>query len=247
MFMFLVVHAKRVLLILCLTILAISSMIIVSNRTLVPVFSDEFRAASHPRYVIDAGHGGEDGGAVAQDGTIESTLNLSIAQRLEGVLRFAGKSTVMTRSDEDAVYSAGANTLREKKRSDLENRVQMVRQCDPAYLISIHQNSLPSAPSVHGAQVFYNGIEGADMVAEDIQENLNQTVNVGNEKETKQISSSIYLMQQVRCPAILIECGFLSNAAETQALKDEQYQTRLAVIIASGVLCDTNGANSDEK
>ena len=245
--MFLVVHAKRILLILCLTILAISGMIIIGNRTLVPVFSDEFRAVSHPRYVIDAGHGGEDGGAVAQDGTIESTLNLSIAQRLEGILQFTGNSTVMTRNNENAVYSAGANTLREKKRSDLENRVKMVQQYNPAYLISIHQNSLPSVPSVHGAQVFFNGIEDADTAAENVQENLNQTVNVGNEKEAKQISSSIYLMQQVHCPAILIECGFLSNAAETQALKDEQYQTRLAVVIASGVLCNTNGANSDEK
>ena len=245
--MFIVVQAKRIFWILCLTIAAISGMIIVSNRTLVPVFRSEGAAASRPCYIIDAGHGGEDGGAVAQDGTIESTLNLSIARKLEGVLAFAGKRTAMTRSDENAVYSAGADTLREKKRSDLENRVKMVQQYDAAYLISIHQNSLPSVPSVHGAQVFFNTQAGADILAETVQEHLNQTINAGNEKDAKQITSTIYLMQQADCPAILIECGFLSNQEETQKLQDEAYQTQLAVVIASGVLSNTNGENSNEK
>ena len=157
-------------------------------------------------------------------------------------MAFLGKSTAMTRSDEQAVYSDGAVTLREKKRSDLENRAAMINGYEDAVLISIHQNSLPSSPSVHGAQVFYNGIDGAEILAEQVQQSLNQSVNIGNEKTKKQIDSSIYLMRQVNCPAILVECGFLSNSEETKELQDGGYQTKLAMIIAAGVLNHENGA-----
>ena len=243
--MFLVVRAKRIFLVLCLTIAAIGGIIIYSNRTLVPVFRMGAEAAAV--YIIDAGHGGEDGGAVAQDGTVESDLNLAVARRIEGVLAFAGKKTVMTRRDENAVYDEGSATLREKKRSDLKNRAAQINRYDDAYLISIHQNSLPAVPSVHGAQVFYNAADGAETMAGAVQEALNQAVNQGNEKNEKAIDDSVYLMQQVRCPAVLIECGFLSNPAETQALKSASYQTELAVVIAAGVLNTTNGAAEHEE
>ena len=118
----------------------------------------------------------------------------------------------------------------------------MINGYEDAVLISIHQNSLPSSPSVHGAQVFYNGIDGAEILAEQVQQSLNQSVNIGNEKTKKQIDSSIYLMRQVNCPAILVECGFLSNSEETKELQDGGYQTKLAMIIAAGVLNHENGA-----
>lgn len=240
--MFIVVRAKKVLGILCLTILLIGGIIITGNRTLVPVFSRTASETMQTCYIIDAGHGGEDGGAVSSEGVIESDINLAIAQRTEQLMAFLGKSTAMTRSDEQAVYSDGAVTLREKKRSDLENRAAMINGYEDAVLISIHQNSLPSSPSVHGAQVFYNGIDGAEILAEHVQQSLNQSVNIGNEKTKKQIDSSIYLMRQVNCPAILVECGFLSNSEETKELQDGGYQTKLAMIIAAGVLNHENGA-----
>ena len=241
--MFLVLRAKRIFMVLCLTIFTIGGIIIACNRTLVPVFAPDTTGQAH-YYIIDAGHGGEDGGAVSGDGIAESDLNLSIAVKTEKLLSFLGKNTAMTRNDGNAVYTDGAATLREKKRSDLENRVSMVNEYTHATLISIHQNSLPSVPAVHGAQVFYNAVEGAQALAEQTQQQLNQSVNLGNEKAAKEIDSSIYLMQHVNCPAILIECGFLSNSAETQLLQDAHYQTKLAAAIVAGILRTTNGASS---
>ena len=187
-------------------------------------------------WVIDAGHGGEDGGAVAADGSKESDMNLAIAQRLDALLVFLGEETRMTRTEDISIHDASASTLREKKRSDLENRVGLVNSTQGAILVSIHQNSLPSSKQTHGAQVFYGKKEGSAEVANAVQLALNQTVNAGNEKTEKAIDASIFLMKNVTAPAILIECGFLSNENETTLLKSSQYQQRLAVVIASGLL-----------
>ena len=191
--------------------------------------------------VIDAGHGGEDGGAVAADGTVESGINLAIAQDLDALLRFLGCETRMTRTEDAAIYSDGARTLREKKASDLKNRVALVNETPNAVLLSIHQNSLPSSPSTRGAQVFWNRQEGAEELASSIQESLNGAVNAGHEKKAAQVPSSVYLMKEITAPGVLVECGFLSNAAETEQLKDPAYQTKLAAAIAAGVL------NSDKR
>ena len=187
--------------------------------------------------VLDAGHGGEDGGAVSPDGVVESDLNLAITRRLRDVLLFLGRDTVLTRTGGDAIYSPEAVTLREKKVSDLKNRVDLINSQPEAVLISIHQNSMPDHPSVHGAQVFYNG--------ETVQAALNGAVNAGNGKNAKAIDSTIYLMKNVQCPAILVECGFLSNRTETGQLLTGGYQLKLAVCIAAGFLQhDTEGASA---
>ena len=185
-------------------------------------------------WVIDAGHGGEDGGAAA--GSKESDMNLAIARRLDALLVFLGEETRMTRTEDISIHDASASTLREKKRSDLENRVGLVNSTQGAILVSIHQNSLPSPKQTHGAQVFYGKKEGSAEVANAVQLALNQTVNAGNEKTEKAIDASIFLMKNVTAPAILIECGFLSNENETALLKSGEYQQRLAVVIASGLL-----------
>lgn len=189
-----------------------------------------------PVFVIDAGHGGEDGGAVAEDGTVESGINLAVAQRLEALLCFLGHETRMTRTEDAALYSDGASTLREKKSSDLKNRVRLVNETPNAVLVSIHQNSLPSARRVHGAQVFYSGGAESAVLAERVQAALNRAVNIGNEKTARQLDGTVYLMRMAECPAILVECGFLSNAEETVRLREEGYQQRLAVTIAAGCL-----------
>lgn len=183
-------------------------------------------------WVIDAGHGG----AVAADGSKESDMNLAIARRLDALLVFLGEETRMTRTEDISIHDASASTLREKKRSDLENRVGLVNSTQGAILVSIHQNSLPSSKQTHGAQVFYGKKEGSAEVANAVQLALNQTVNAGNEKTEKAIDASIFLMKNVTAPAILIECGFLSNENETALLKSGEYQQRLAVVIASGLL-----------
>lgn len=187
-------------------------------------------------WVIDAGHGGEDGGAVAADGSKESDMNLVIARRLDALLVFLGEETRMTRTEDISIHDASASTLREKKRSDLENRVELVNSTQGAILVSIHQNSLPSSKRTQGAQVFYGKEEGSAELANTVQRALNQTVNAGNEKTKKAIDASIFLMKNVTAPAILIECGFLSNESETALLKSADYQQKLAIVIASGLL-----------
>lgn len=186
-------------------------------------------------FILDPGHGGEDGGAVSGDGTSESNLNLRIAEKLYFLFRFCGQSCGMTRNSDVSVYSSGSDTLHEKKVSDLKNRVSMVNQTSCAFLISIHQNFLPSS-SVHGAQVFYNTQSSAKETGLQIQNCLNETVNGARKKAAKPISPTIYLMKNIQKPGVLIECGFLSNPAETEKLKSPAYQTLLAASIVSGTL-----------
>lgn len=229
-----IVFGKRVLFTAALALLAALAAVV---GLLLPEESVE-ALASAPRtvWVIDAGHGGEDGGAVASDGTKESDLNLAIARRLDALLVLLGEQTRMTRTDDISIHDGSASTLRQKKRSDLENRVSLVNSTQGAILVSIHQNSLPMSKRTRGAQVFYSKKEESDALARSVQLVLNQSVNAGNEKTEKAIDASIFLMKNVNAPAILIECGFLSNAEETQLLKNSIYQQKLAVTIAAGIL-----------
>ena len=194
--------------------------------------------------IIDAGHGGEDGGAVAADGTVESGINLAIAQDLDALLRLLGCETKLTRTEDTAIYSEGAQTLREKKASDLKNRVALVNETPNAVLLSIHQNSLPASRRVHGAQAFHARTEGSEALAESVQVALNAAVNPGNEKGRKVIDKSVYLMKNISCPAVLVECGFLSNAEEAARLCETDYQRKLAVTVAAGFLAGLAGGQA---
>lgn len=190
--------------------------------------------------VIDPGHGGEDGGAVSPGGVQESHINLAVSKQLRDMLCFAGVPTVMTREEDVTICDEGLGTIRARKASDIRNRVAIVNGTENAVLLSIHQNSLPSSTVTHGAQVFWNQQEGAEELAEAVQMSLNGSINVGNEKHTKQIPPTVYLMKHVTVPAVLVECGFLTNQEETKQLQDETYQRRLAVSIAAGYLSGTS-------
>ena len=141
-----------------------------------------------------------------------------------------------TRTGEEAIYSPEAQTLREKKVSDLKNRVALINALPHAVLLSIHQNSMPQHPAVHGAQVFSNPQEPAAGLAQSIQQALNLTVNTRNEKTAKAIGDSVYLMKHITCPGVLVECGFLSNSHEAQLLRQPEQQKRLAAAIVAGYL-----------
>ena len=193
-------------------------------------------------YVLDAGHGGEDGGAVAVDGTKESTINLELVRRLEKLLVFLGERTVMTRREDVSIHSDTAKTTRGRKASDLKNRADLVNRTDNAILVSIHQNSLPTVPSVHGAQVFYGAGEESRLLALSVQTALNQGINLENEKKEKAIEPTIFLLNHVSCPSILIECGFLSNNTEAAALQQPQHQIKLCAAIAAGLLSSAEPA-----
>ncbi len=215
-------------------LLAIAAAAILIRLPAAPAMSPVHRAAR--TVVIDAGHGGEDGGAVALSGAVESQINLAIAKKLDALLQLIGEDTQMIRTEDVSVHSANAQTLREKKVSDLKNRAAAVNAVPDAVLISVHQNSLPSVPGVHGAQVFYADTPKSSDIAVCVQQALNQTINTGHGKREKQIEPTIYLMKNVSCPAILVECGFLSNPQETERLQQASHQKKLAVSIAAGFL-----------
>lgn len=180
--------------------------------------------------VIDAGHGGEDGGAVSCSGIPESSYNLEISQKLNALLNLLGYHTEMIRTSDISVYTKG-ETLAQKKASDLKERVNRINGLDQAVLLSIHQNHYPDE-RYSGAQVFYANTEGSPELAQQLQATFVSTLNPGSHRQAKK-ASGIYIMEHIRCPGVLIECGFLSNHAEEAKLRDPEYQKKLCCVIAS--------------
>ena len=188
-----------------------------------------------PVLVIDPGHGGMDGGAMAADGTVEAQINLAVSLRVEELARFIGVETEMTRREDVSLHDASADTVRAKKASDLKNRTALANAVPGGVVVSIHQNSLPDVPSVCGAQVFYSAAEGSQELAEAVQSALNADLNP-KPKAPKQAGISVSVLQHAKSPTILVECGFLSNPQETVRLNTPAYQTELALTILSAVL-----------
>ena len=182
--------------------------------------------------VIDAGHGGEDGGAVSCTGVMEKQINLEIALKLNDLLRFLGHRTRMIRTDDRSVYTAG-DTIARRKVSDLRERVRIVEESGDAVLVSIHQNLFPDA-RYSGAQVFYGPAGQGQALAEALQASFRQSVNPGSSREIKQ-AKGVYLMEQITCTGILVECGFLSNPQEENLLRSREYQQHICAVIASGL------------
>ena len=183
-----------------------------------------------PVFVIDPGHGGEDGGAVSEDGARESEINLAICRRTEQMLGLFGCPCIMTRESENLEYPAGATTVRKRKQADLERRVKLVNGTPNAVLLSVHQNKYTSQ-GPRGAQVFYRDESNSILLAELVQKML--TSGLGESvRAPAVIADSIYLMRKAECPAVLVECGFLSNPSELSLLRTGEYQTRLALCLA---------------
>lgn len=183
--------------------------------------------------VIDPGHGGEDGGAVSCTGAYESVVNLEIALRLNDLLHLMGYNTRMVRTTDVSIHSAGANTVAQKKVSDLKNRVALVNGTENALLISIHQNQFPES-QYSGAQVFYAPTEGSQALAELTQSLLVSSLKPDSTRKSKS-AAEVYLMKNINCTGILVECGFLSNPAEEVLLREAAYQQKICCVIASAV------------
>lgn len=183
--------------------------------------------------ILDAGHGGEDGGASTADGVLESGINLEIALRLRDLLAFAGVDTQMIRDTDTAVYSGDCRTISQKKVSDLKNRVSMVNTVENGLLVSIHQNYFEQT-KYYGAQVFFAKTEGSKALAERIQQSLRENVDATNHRQCKP-SQSVYLMEHIECTGVLIECGFLSNYEEAKRLQTDAYQKKLSAAICGAI------------
>lgn len=182
--------------------------------------------------IIDAGHGGEDGGAVSPNGTVESHINLAVALRLRGIMELYGAQSLLLRDSDISLHDVSCKTLREKKVSDLHNRVAKIEDTENAVLISIHQNTFQN-PKYHGAQVFWGPHKDSLSWAQITQNALKTALDPQNERVPVKIPESVYLLNHITCPAILVECGFLSNPEEEDFLKTSNYQTKLALTLAS--------------
>ncbi len=196
-----------------------------------PASEAAFSSAQMPHYVlvIDAGHGGEDGGASTHNAVPESEINLAIATRLDSLLAFYGVNTVMTRRDDRSLHDGAAQSLRDKKNSDLKNRVALIEETPSAFLLSIHQNAFPQE-AVRGFQAFYRS-EETRAAAERLQAMVQQSVDPQNDRSAKAIPETVYLLEHVSCPAVLVECGFLSNREEAELLESSAYQTTMSLVL----------------
>ncbi len=192
--------------------------------------------------IIDPGHGGEDGGATGVSGKLESGLNLEISLRLRALLRLLGYEPIMTRESDVSIYSQGARTLSEKKVSDLHNRAALMGQTPEAVVLSIHQNIYPEA-KYKGVQVFYAPTEGSQQLAENMQAQWIEALDSTNQRAAKKVDQSVYLLNHIDNTAVLIECGFLSNPEEEQKLCTEEYQKKVAAVIAAVTLQFLEGTN----
>ena len=187
--------------------------------------------------IIDPGHGGMDGGAVGVNGTQEKDVNLAIALKLRDILSVAGYPVVMTRDADVSIHDADAHSVRQKKVSDMRNRLAMTEAYKKSILISVHQNTL-NLRGVTGAQVFYspNNPESKTL-AEALQAEFNAGIQrSGRDREIKKAGKNLYLFYNAQNIAVLCECGFLSNAEEERVLGTPEYQERVAYSIFSGVV-----------
>ena len=201
-----------------------------------------FARMTEQTLIIDPGHGGEDGGAVSVSGSAESAINLSIALQLDQLMGFYGVPTLMTRQTDISIHDSDATTLRQKKVSDLHNRVALINAVENGTLISIHQNSSPGKQH-HGTQVFYAEETLSLPLARVVQDTVRTVLDPENTRQPQRIPKTVYLMNHISCRAILVECGFLSNPEEDRLLQEQAYQMKLAMTLAS---CYLNYGSTQE-
>lgn len=219
-------------------VLAACILLCVIGERAVTVMSGQELDCSRHVVVIDAGHGGIDGGATSCTGVLESRINLEIALRLDDLIHLMGYETVMIRTTDRSVYTQG-DTIAAQKVSDLKRRVSIVNETPGAVLVSIHQNNF-SDGRYSGAQVFYADDADSRLLAEKLQTAFVQTINPSSNRKCKK-TAGVYLMEHIQSSGILVECGFLSNIDEEAKLRSASYQQKLCAVIAA-TLCAHLGA-----
>lgn len=221
---------KRKLFVICA--LLICSIIALSTANVSiksPAFATHYEK---PQIILDAGHGGFDGGAVASDGTVEKDINLNISLYLEQMLKSSGFEVIMTRSTDT---STDDNSEKFHKKSDLQNRLALMDKYPDSMFVSIHLNKFTTS-AANGSQVFYSGNnEQSKQLGEYIQNSIIKLLQPENTRVNKKATSSTYILYNATVPAVLVECGFLSNSAELEKLKNTEYQQKMAFCIYYGI------------
>lgn len=237
--MFVTIDLKRlikiVLIVALLAAAAVFVKIFVSNGGLKPVISQNSRST----LVLDAGHGGIDGGAISDSGLKESDINLQIALKTEALVRFLGIDTVMTRETD----TDNSDNKAYSEHDNLVQRVKLANSTENAVLISIHQNEFPSAV-VSGAEVMYSDNDDSKALGLITQDNLVALLDSSNRRVARPAPKELLLTSSVECPTILVECGFMSNPQEVQKLASNDYQLKLAAILAGSYIQFLNNTAS---
>lgn len=174
-------------------------------------------------------------GAVSDNGVSEADINLKIVLKLQQLLEQSGAEVILTRSDENAIYDLDKKTLRDKKNSDIKNRVKIGNNSSADIFVSIHLNKIPQSQYSGWQTFFKDGNEDSKKLATSIQNNLNEAIQKENKRVPLKINN-IYIIKKVEIPTTIVECGFLSNPEEEKLLQQDEYQDKLAWGIYNGIM-----------
>ena len=234
----LILKRKRIIVMMCMIFISLYAFsfkianegLILNKKTIETVSTP----VTNKIIIVDAGHGTPDEGAESSSGTTEAQINLQIALKLQTLLEQSGSKVILTRHDENSIYDIGNDSIREKKVSDMKNRVEIGNESSADIFVSIHLNQINQA-QYYGWQTFYNKInENSKKLATCVQNNLNEAIQRENNRVPAQLNT-VYLMKFVEIPITIVECGFLSNPEEEKLLQKDEYQNRLAWGIYNGI------------
>ena len=230
-----IVSKKRLILITSMICISLTVLLVHSSLTGTQTVATVNLPVSNKVIVLDAGHGIPDEGAQSSNGTTEAETNLKVALKVQTLLEQSGATVILTRSDENAIYDIDSKTLKQKKISDIHNRVKIGNESSADIFVSIHLNKIPQQ-QYYGWQTFFQeGNEQSLNLAKSIQSNLNDSIQKENKRVAMKIDK-IYIMKHIEIPTAIVECGFLSNPEEEKLLLEDDYQNRLAWGIYNGIM-----------
>ena len=215
----------------CFTVIAATA-----DNNQVSVRASSSRTETRYTVVLDAGHGGMDSGAVGINGELEKNINLAVVRDLKDMLTLSGFNIVLTRDADVSIHDDGVTGTQAQKVSDMKNRLDIItRQVENSMFISVHQNKFTQS-EYFGAQIFYNENNPDNrMIAQIMQDNF-RTIQPENDRQIKLSGDELYLFKDTKIPAVLVECGFLSNPDDAAALSDADYQRKVAYTIYNGIM-----------
>lgn len=228
-----IINKKRILFI--IMFILISTFTYSINTKKEKIISTSSLPVSNKVVILDAGHGKPDEGASSNLGTTEESINLKITKKVQNLLEQSGSTVILTRSDENGIYDQDENSLRNKKVSDIKNRVKIGNESSADIFVSIHLNKIEQS-QYYGWQTFFKqNNEQSKKLAQNIQQSLNESIQKENKRESLKISGK-YIIDHVEIPISIVECGFLSNPEEEKLLQQDEYQSRLAWGIYTGIM-----------
>lgn len=230
-----ILSKKRIMIVASVIMVALFVFAIQTNTKNTNVVQTVALPVSNKVIVLDAGHGKPDEGAQSSTGTTEAETNLKIALKVQSLLEQSGATVILTRSDDEAIYDLDSKTLKQKKISDIHNRVKIGNEAQADIFVSIHLNKIPQE-QYWGWQCFYKeGNEKSIKLAKSLQENLNESIQKENKRVAMKLEN-VYIMKHVEIPISIVECGFLSNKEEEKLLLEDSYQDKLAWGIYNGII-----------